>query len=328
MPETQAAPASGYGNFRVSVLSPEIGGSSGVYVYMAPVGGNPFANSLFPSGFSQANPSFFTQPAVPGGSTSYHIVVTGTDISDVKLDLPSVAIADQQTETLYLTSAAGGSLADGWLLTQGGSLVFMPNKSARIRVVGDFADNVSVTATANTTNLGPIVSPSLGSYSLISSGPLSLTVNGKSVTSITVDGKPITGNYTVNAGSDLTLLVAGTSASPQYFLFNDNNNIPVGGLTNLRLVNGFNGLANNVTLSLAGGSAHSISIGAPVAFGQAGTPASKQSSTLTELDVLYPGSSTPLVQFPATTLTPGAVYTVFILGSTTAPQGFLQQDNQ
>jgi hypothetical protein len=128
-----------------------------------------------------------------------------------------------------------------------------------------------------------------------------------------------TGN-TLAAGADLTLLYAGTVASPQCFLINDDNTLPSSGYTKLRVLNGVNGLAGNISLTY-----NSQIVASNVAFGAASTAKSVTSNVASSSLAVTPASV-----FSTTNLylTSRGVYTLFLLGDSPASiLGFVNQDH-
>ena len=130
--ENEVAPASGDGKIRVSNLALQDTGSVDVYVVAA--GGNLAGASTLVTNLGVTTGYF----EITKGT--YHIWVTGVgNKTDLRLDLPSVVISDQQVLTLILTSTAGGVLVDGWLVTQQAAVSAQTNASARVRVAANIA---------------------------------------------------------------------------------------------------------------------------------------------------------------------------------------------
>jgi hypothetical protein len=245
------------------------------------------------------------------GKGTYRIVITGVgNKTDLRLDLPSVVIADQQILTLILTSTAGGVLVDGWLVTQqtapAGAVIAQQNASARVRVAANIATGGTVVATANAVSLdsSTLVSPAVDTYALVPAGALT--------TSVVVNGAtfPVP-NLSVAAGADLTLLVAGTAASPTFSLLSDDNRLPLNGLAKLRLVNGLNGPAGNISLT-----ADANLVAQNVASGTASTAATiVTTGNNSQLQVNGPGNTS--LSAIGLTLQSQGVYSVFMLDDIT-----------
>ena len=252
---------------------------------------------------------------------TYRVRVVGSgNISDVRLDIKSVVLANQQLATVFLTPTTGGTLANGGVLLQQGTYVASHNTSARVRlaaaVTNGAAVSVSAGASAVATN---VVSPAVGAYTTVDSGsPLTVTVNGAPVA---------TPAGALTAGSDSTLVVYGSAAAPTSNLIVDDNHVPtVSTNYKIRLLNGLTGtspppLTMDVNFAVV---ASNIQAGTASSYSVIGA------STATQIDVFSPSSVTPVYTSSgsATALPiPGAaVYTLFILGDVNAPVHLLRKD--
>ncbi len=318
--DNQYSPVPGYAMIRADNLSSDAGPLD---VYLLPAGQTLSANSTP----SIPNTTWLTAyTSITQGN--YHIVVTGAgNPADLRLDLPSVTINSQDIMTLVLTSAKGGVLVDGLTILQQLGVAKRPNTAARIRVATNIAPNggsaSSVSATANGIALLPTVaSPAIGQYFTVpnvTAGPLSLTVN--------VNGSPATlSPLTATAGSDLTLLLTGSAAAPQPSLLTDDNHLPPAGQSKLRLVNAINGLSDNLTLSVG---YSPLTTALAVAPGTASAASLVSAGIVSQLVVnssqatLY---SQQNVNLQSQLGTNQAIFSLFMMGSNTAPQGILRQD--
>lgn len=306
--EIEPAPAVGDAKIRISNLA--LQDSGGVDVYMSTNGGT-LANAS--ALVTNASTSGYFE--IPKGT--YHIWVTGVgNKADLRLDLPSVVLADQQIQTLILTATPGGVLVDGWLLAQQAAVVAQTNPSARIRVAANIAALGTVVATANSVPLdtSTLVSPALDSYAIVPAGPLTI--------SVVVNGAAIdVPNLSAAPGADLTLLAVGTSASPRFYLLSDDNRLPLGGKAKLRLVDGVNGLAGNISLTV-----DANLVAQNVAFGSASTAAAVSAlGNVSELQTFAQGN-VQLTPPYSLTLQSQGVYSVFMLGDNTAPAQIVRAD--
>ncbi|MEO8155545.1 MAG: DUF4397 domain-containing protein [Rhizobacter sp.] len=310
MSDNEGAPTAGTGQLRVFNSSIEAGT---VDVYLTAVGGtlddvSAIANSLGSERFGAYSEI---------GKGSYRLVVTGAgDKTDIRLDIASIALADQQITTLILTSTPGGVLVHGLMLDQAGAVTPQKNTSSRVRLVAGTTANGSVAATLNGAALSTgLKSPTIGAYTLIPAGTLTtdIQVNGVSVP---------TSGLSAAAGADLTLMVLGTPAAPQVTLLSDDNRPPVT-TTNakLRLVHAVNGLNGSITLT-----ADYSAAATDVAFGTSSTATSLPASTTYRLEATSPVSSASLYLSTDVTLLATRVYTVFMLGDQSAPLGVLRRD--
>ncbi len=176
-----------------------------------------------------------------------HLVrMTGAGNSgDVRLEIPSVTLSDQQVATLLLTPTIGGTLVNGAVAVEQGSYFAARNQNARVRLAAAVSAGAVVASSASagsTVIEAGAASPSVGAYALVpAASPLAITVNGSSV------GAPAT---TITAGSDVTLLVYGAPGSAVANAIVDDNRLPVlASNVKLRLINGITGAATPLTLT-------------------------------------------------------------------------------
>lgn len=248
---------------------------------------------------------------------TYRVRITGTgDKTDLRLDLPSVVLDDQQITTLVLTSTPGGVLVHGLTIDQKSDVTARKNPSARIRLVAGAAANGSAAATANGVTLSAgLTSPAVGAYTLVPAGALTLsaTLNGTALT---------TSATTLAAGSDNTLLVTSNGATGAATLFADDNR-PALTSTNakIRLVHGVGELASPITLT-----ADFSAVATDTARRTASAPAAIAASTTMRLEATTPTATAPLFLAEDLTLQAGKVYTLFMLGDAATPQGVLRRD--
>jgi hypothetical protein len=248
---------------------------------------------------------------------TYRLRITAAgDKNDVRLDLPSVALGNQQVVTLILTPGQGGVLVHGYLIPQGGALTLAKNSSVRARVVASIPGNGAVSVSAGGTVLASgLRSPTLGSYVLVpSSGlPLDVSVNGTAV------GAPA---LAAAGGSDVTVLVGGTSGAEQVQLIQDDNRLPsVSTRAKVRVVNGIAGDTGGLTMTL-----NFSAIATGIAFGTASDPVSVVGGSNQLLEVTSPLSANPLFSTDDLTLAAQGVYTVFLLSGQTNPAGVLRRE--
>jgi hypothetical protein len=248
---------------------------------------------------------------------TYEIRVTGTgDKTDLRLDIPSVTLTDQQIATLVLTSTPGGVLVNGLVINQKDTVTPQRNTSARVRLVASAAANASVAAAVNGTTLSSgTQSPFIGNYTFVPAGALTLSAS--------INGTPLASpTATLVAGSDTTLLVTGTAGAPVVTLLGDDNSPALTAAnTKIRLVNGVTGLAAPLSLLV-----DFAPIATDLALAGASTPVSTPATTGSVLQVttatatLFDNTATPVA------LTAGHVYTMFMLGDSTTPVGRLRRD--
>jgi Domain of unknown function (DUF4397) len=316
--DNEIAPVTGYGKFRIDNLSTDTGN---VDVYMSVANGliDTYVPSA-PSAALLAAPALVTSLSGSTGfyeipQATYHIWITGAgDKTDLRLDIPSIVISDQQIETLVLTGTTGGVLVDGLLITQQGAVVAQKNVNARMRIAADTSSGSVTLATVN--NTPPLLPLSLlGSSTSLTSilGPYVLVPSGSLTINLAISGVASTCTGIATAGEDITQLVTGPYTAPLCTPIPDDNTRPASGNAKLRLVNGVN---SGGPLSLV---YDSITIAPNVGFGIASTPYIVNSGIA---NIVVGISST----FP-TTLQSQGVYSVFMLGNTPSPIGILNRDH-
>ena len=308
--ESEAAPTSGSAKLRIFNASIEAGALD-VYVTA------PDALLTDSSPASQALGTERVSSFVQWTAGTYRIRVTGSgDKTDLRLDIPSITLSDQQIATLVLTSTPGGVLVHGVTILQKGAVGGQRNTSARVRLVASAASTGTVAATVNGTVLSAgLRSPAVGNYALVDAGSAAMTVsiNGTAVAA------PST---TLTAGADTTLLVTGTAGAPAVTLLSDDNRPAFSAAnTKLRLVHGVSGLLSPITLT-----ADYAAVASDVALNSASTPVSTAASTTFRLEASSPASATALYLATDVTLQAGRVYTLFMLGDSGTPLGVLRRD--
>lgn len=272
------------------------------------------ANSS-PTASSVAGASMTSYVEITKGT--YRIRVTGYgDKTDVRLDIPSVTLSDQQVATLMLTGTAGGVLVNGLLVNQGGTVTPYKNPNARLRVVAAVSGNASVGATTTDGTLSAtMLSPTVGTYVTTPAAltGLAVAVNGSSVD---------VSSLSLAAGRDATLLIYGDASAPKARLLVDDNSLPsVSSNAMLRLVNVLNGLDGTISLS-----ADYVAVGDNVAFGSASTPTAVAANTTMRLEVTSPLRSSSLYTATDVSIAAQKVYTVFVMGDASSPVVVLRKD--
>ncbi len=308
--ESEKAPGSGSAKVRIFNASVEAGP---VDIYITAPDALLTASSPVSQALAAERVSNFSQ----FGAGTYRIRVTGSgNKADLRLDIPSIALADQQIATLVLTGTSGGVLVHGLIVNQKSTVSAQRNTSARVRLAASAAAGGTVGATVNGTVLAAgFQSPTVGNYVLVPAGAATLAV--------TISGNPVAAPAaTFAAGSDNTLLVTGSSGAPAVTALSDDNRPPLT-TTNakVRLVHGVSGLTSPATLT-----ADFNAVAVDVAQNTASTPVSIAASSSAEIEVTSPGVSGSLYRKTDFNLAAGKVYTIFMLGDTVTPVGVPRQD--
>ena len=254
---------------------------------------------------------------VTADSGRFRLRVTAAgDTSDVRLDVADFELADKSVATLILTSTQGGMLANAIFLPQEGQPRKYANTKARLRGAVGLANgaNASIQIGGQSV-LSSATAGVIGSrYTLLDAGsvPVTMTVNGAAV--------PVS-NLTLTAGADYTLLVWSGAAGAQTSLVNDDNRLPAGGGTKLRLLNGMSTLASPITLAV-----DFSPVIEGTQTGQVSAEIEITSGTDRQFDVTNTSTAQNLLTRTALTLQPSSVYTFFMTDNGATPIGVLRRD--
>jgi len=310
--EDTAAPAASTASLRVFDAATDAGAID-VYVTDPAADITTLTSPTFSFSASTALQASSFLSIAPG---TYRVRVTGAgNPVDVRLDMPAVALTNQEVAALFIGPTVGGTLVNGAVLAQQGGYTAGRNANARVRLAAAVTSGATVTANAGGTAIGAnVVAPAVGGYVLVPAGAaINVSVNAASVA--------VTG-AALAAGSDLTLLVYGSAAAPKAGLIADDNHLPTtSGNLKLRLLNGLTGAASPLTLDAA-----FAVIASNVVPGTASPYAVVASSTALRVDVFSPASLTPIYSDPALSVPGNAVYTLFMLGDAATPIPLLRRD--
>ena len=310
--EDFAAPASGTGQLRIYDTAIETGA---IDVYITDPSTDLSTLSSPTAAFSAQTyaQSSGLMAYAPG---TYRVRVTASgNKSQLLLDMPAVTIANQQILTIALTPSAGGILLDGSMLSQQGAYTAARNTTARVRLVAAVSGGVPVAASAGSNAIDSFTAaPAVGTYAIVPvSGALNISVNGNSV------GAPAS---TLAAGNDYTLLVYGSSTSATASLITDDNHLPtLATNTKLRLINGLTGTATGLTLE-----ADFAAVASNVLPAVASAYGTVPGNSSMELDVTSALSSTAIYSRSDLNIAGSSIYTLFMVGDSSTPQGVLRRD--
>ena len=309
--EDFAAPASGTGQFRIYDAAIDAGALD---VYITAPNTDLKTVSSPTTAFSAQT---FAQSSAlmayaPG---TYQVRVTPTGSNTQVLFDRTVTIVDQQILTIALTPTPGGILLDGSMLSQQGAYTPFRNTTARVRLAAAVSGSVSVAAGAGSIPIDSFtLAPAVGTYAIVpASGALNININGGSI------GAPVA---TLKAGMDYTLLVYGNGASATASLVTDDNHLPTT-TTNvkMRLLNGITGTVSGLTLD-----ADFSPVASNVLPSVSSAYGTIPGDTAMELDVTSALSSAPIFSRSGLSVTGPSVYTMFMVGDSSAPQGLLRRD--
>lgn len=246
-------------------------------------------------------------------SGTWRLRVTGAgNKADLRLDIPSVTLGSKGIVTLVITPSSGGVLTQALFLFQQGDVSGFAATQARVRVASGLTDTTARLGDSNLLLAGN--TPTVGSYTSLSAGSQTLVV--------TVAGATLSSTVkTLAAGADYTLLLHGTSSSPQVSWIDDDNARPSDtAQAKVRLVNGVSGLGGTATMTVNG-----AQVGVGVTAGAASSYTLQEASTTA--DILVAGAG-PVTLFSAAdqTFLAASNYTVFVLGPSTGATGVLRRD--
>lgn len=267
----------------------------------------------------------------------YRLRITGAgNPQDVRLDVPSVTLGNQQYATVIVTAGSGNSLVNATVLVQQGSLTAFNNGNARVRLVASVQINGDSTRSAVSVKIdgtampsGSLRSPDVGPYTTLTSGnhQFDVLLNGTVVSTTT---------QSIAAGVDYTLMAWGPQSAPQVTLITDDNSVPAIGKVQLRLING-DDTAGAVSLLVDSGNLAIFGVApgdaSPYSLYSATTGSTTSLRSTLEVFAQDSANFGALYSNPAQNLISQGVYTVFLLrgglSSTTgqpAPTGLLRKD--
>ncbi|MFY9511853.1 MAG: DUF4397 domain-containing protein, partial [Rubrivivax sp.] len=147
---------------------------------------------------------------------------------------------------------------------------------------------------------------------------------GSVTPAVSVNGTALsTTAVTLTAGADYTLMVYGPAATPAAVWLGDDNSLPGDSAqAKLRLVHGLGDLASTMSLSVDFVPvADSVSQGTASAYYETLSP-----TTVAAYSVTSPGLASVLLSAIDQTFVAGGSYTLFVVGSRSAPTGILRKD--
>ncbi|RVU49435.1 DUF4397 domain-containing protein [Rubrivivax rivuli] len=251
-------------------------------------------------------------------SGGYRLRVTAAGSkTDLRLDVAALTLGSRQVATLVLTPTTGGVLVQALLLTQQGEITTLAPTQARVRLASGLSSAGSAGLRVGGTALfANVTAPAVTNYTLVSAGAREtiVTVNGTVVSTTT---------QTLAVGSDYTVLVYGSpSGTPAVALLPDNNTLPTDRTrAKLRLVNGVQGLTGTLSMS-----ADFSPVADGVDAGKASVYELVDATTTGRLSVVAAGTALPLFETTEQTFVAASNYTVFLVGSPTAPVGIVRKD--
>lgn len=250
-------------------------------------------------------------------SGSYRLRVTAAGSkTDLRLDVPALALASRQVATLVISPTSGGVLVQGLLLSQQAEITPQAATQARVRVASGLSDaGIASLRLGGTAIFANVTAPAVTGYTLVPAGEQAVVV-GVNAATLPSDTR------TLVVGADYTVLVYGSPAAPVVAWVNDNNTLPSDrARAKIRLVNGLAGLPGNLSMS-----ADFTPVADNVAAGAASAYDLIDATTTGRLSVTAAGVALPLFDIGEQSFVAAANYTVFLVGSPTAPVGIVRKD--
>lgn len=248
---------------------------------------------------------------VTSGTWRLRVTAAGSK-TDLRLDVSGVVLGSRQVQTLVLVPGPGGVLLKALQLAQQGDITAQAATLARVRVATGLTD-VSVTV-AGTPLLASLNSAAVTPYSAVTAGSQSVVIGNGAAT------LPA-GSFNLTPGADYTLLLLGASGTPTANWLLDDNNLPVDRTqAKVRLVNGVDGLAGGLSMTV-----DASPVAVNVASGAASAYVSQPPTTIAQVAVAAPGAGTLFSKvdqiFSAKT-----TYSVFLLGPAASTTGVVRAD--
>jgi hypothetical protein len=258
----------------------------------------------------------FSSIAVDSGTFRLRVTAAG-DNSDVRLDIPSIALTDRAVAALIFTSTQGGTLANAIYMPQEGQPTKLVNNKSRVRAAIAVANGATASVrVAGVSVLGAATAGVIGSrYALLDSGSqaVAVQVNGVDVA---------VPNVTLQSGADYTLLVWTSAAGTQTKLVVDDNRLPSNGSqAKLRLLNGMSTLAVPLTLSL-----DNSPVVEGTVLGEVSDVVEVSSGTDRQIDIANTSTGAPVLTRTGVSLQGYSVYTFFMTDNGGTAIGVLRRD--
>lgn len=248
---------------------------------------------------------------------AYRLRVTAlNDKDDIRLDIPSLELADKSRVTIVLQPGPGGVLVNALVSQYQGELAALKNTFARARLVAGVGANAAVTASLGSTSLNVnLRSPSMAGYALVPAGTVDVSVQVNATTSLT-------GSVALAPGGDYTLAVHGSAALPVWRAIADDNRPPASSeRAQMRLLHMADDVNANLTLVK-----DYVGVANDVAYGNASSYSQVAPSSSARIEVTSPLSVTPLFLDEEVDLPGNSVFTVSMLGGAGTPTGLLRRE--
>jgi hypothetical protein len=296
LPEDQEEP-SDEGRTKVQGINVSEAGALDIYLTESEV---PLedATPLFPSASGATGP-------LTTDRGEYRLRVTGANnINDVRLDIPSITLANKKVATLVLSETKSGMLVDALLLPQQGSLTQFVNTKARVRAaVGMSSGSMASLRIGGVNIVSAQAVGVISAYAQVEAGNVAVT--------LAVDGTAIpVANQTLVAGGDYTVLIWSDAGGAHATLIEDDNHVPTSsGDAKIRLLNGLSTQGVPLTLYV-----NFFPYAEGTALGTASSYADVESGSDHQVDVHNAVTAARLLSRDAN-LQEAGVYTLLVIGN-------------
>lgn len=299
-------PSKDHFKLRFTSLSAEAG-TLDVYVSGADISGAPVTLA------AQSPGGLGNFAEVSGGTYALTITTSGT--KDIVFQAPAQAYENGSKLTLVAMPAGGGKLVNATLLN-GATATFLPNSLARMKAVNAVADSTGFTFKSDAaTLLSNVPYTASSSYVTTPAGTRTLQLEASNVPGVAVAAL----SQALAPARDYTVAAAGTLASPQMVVLADDNSAPVSGGARMRFVNLRDAGSVDVLVNFA---AQATAVAPRTASGYISLTA----ATSYTVSFATPGGVSVIASVDTGDLEPGAVYTVYLFGTSTIAQARLVRD--
>jgi hypothetical protein len=265
---------------------------------------------------------------VNSGNWQLRVTAAGSK-TDVRLNVPVVALPSRHVATLVLTPGAriragvadgGGVLVGALVLAQQGPITQEDARHARVRLAALMADSGTVDATVGAVTLAAgAASPSVDSYKLVPVGVSAVSVRANGLTLVTPA-------KTLDPGREYTLMVYGPLTGGSAVWLEDDNRLPADSTkAKLRLINGLSDSSAPLAMTL---NVRSVASGVLAGTASSYAPVEPTTGTGTDgaLSITASGFTTPLFTGSGQVLLANTINSVVLAGPVAAPAAFVFKD--
>ncbi len=304
-------PSSGHLKFRVTGLSPDAGPLD-IYLSTGDISSTPATVSNVNYGTTT---DYFE--ITPG---SFRVVFTTAGTKDIVFQSANTQTFSEGAKmTIAVFPAIGGKLVNAVLLTQGTGAAgtFLPNPLSRLKAVNAIPDSTPLNFKADgNALLGGVPFMGSSSYVTAAAGGRTLQIEASNVPGTTIASVA----QTLDPARDYTAVAVNSLAQAQLVVFPDDNTVPVAGFAKIRFANVLAGSASvDVLVNFA-------SQASGVAYKSVSGTYSLPASLTDTITFTTPGGVSVIATISNVEIDAGAVYTVYLFGTSASPQARLVRD--